>query len=223
MSTSEPTRDDMAANLRGFGPAGLLAIVVIASGNFLFAPLSAILVLVWAHQSKTPWREIGFAPPRSWLWTIAGGAIAGVVLKLVMKAMIMPLIGADPINQTYHYVAGNAAALPGMLYAILVGAAFGEEVLFRGSLFERLGKLLGASAPAKAATLVITSILFGLAHLPDVPAAQQALFVGLGYGAFYLASGSLAAPMIAHATFNLTALALIYWRLEEPVANALFR
>ena len=46
-----------AKDLRGFGPLGLLAIVVILSGNFLLAPLSAILVLVWAalHTAARTW------------------------------------------------------------------------------------------------------------------------------------------------------------------------
>ena len=55
----------------------------------------------------------------------------------------MPLLAADPINQTYHYLVGNPSALPGMFYAIIIGAGFGEETLFRGFLFERLGTFLG--------------------------------------------------------------------------------
>jgi len=37
--------DHLAASLRGFGPIGLLAILVILSGNLLFVPLSALLVV----------------------------------------------------------------------------------------------------------------------------------------------------------------------------------
>jgi len=33
------------AALRGFGPIGILAILVVLAGNFVVAPLSAILVL----------------------------------------------------------------------------------------------------------------------------------------------------------------------------------
>ena len=43
-----------AAELRGFGPIGILAILVILAGNFLFSPLSAILVLAWVGLSRTP-------------------------------------------------------------------------------------------------------------------------------------------------------------------------
>src|SRR3954454_18559904 len=78
---------DLRASLRGFGPLGLLAIVVILSGNFLFPPLSAVLVLFWARWSGTPWREIGYVRPRSWIGELAAGLILGGLFKLAMKAV----------------------------------------------------------------------------------------------------------------------------------------
>ena len=81
--------------------------------------------------------------------TVAIGIPFGVALKLVMKAIVMPLFGAPAINARYHYLAGNAAALPWMLYAVVLGAGFGEETVFRGFFFERLGKLLGTRPVAR--------------------------------------------------------------------------
>src|SRR5580765_8367723 len=136
---------EIARQLRGFGWVGILAILVILAGNLLFVPLSALLVLAWAQASETPWSAIGFVRPKSWLRSVAIGLLFGALFKLVMKAVVMPLLGAPAVNATYHYVAGNAAALPYMLYAVIIGAGFGEETVFRGYLFERLGKLLGTS------------------------------------------------------------------------------
>ena len=39
--------DGFAARLRGFGPVGLLAILIVLAGNLVVAPLSAVLVLIW--------------------------------------------------------------------------------------------------------------------------------------------------------------------------------
>ncbi len=222
---SIPSDDRFAAALRGFGPAGLLALVAIFAGNFLFVPLSALLVLVWAHSSRTPWNEIGYVRPRSWLLGLAVGIVFGSTLKLVMKAIVMPLLGADPINQAYHHLVGNTAALPGMLYLIIFGAAFGEETLWRGYLFERGGKLLGTGRPAKIAIVVLTSVLFGLAHYPEqgLPGTQQATIVGLVFGGIFATTGGLWMLMCAHAAFDLVALALIYWDLEADVAGWFFR
>lgn len=125
-------------DLRGFGPAGILAILLIAlSGNIfpgdVALPLGALLVLGWARLSHTPWEEIGYRRPRSWIVTVAGGALFGAALKLVLKIIVMPLLGAPPINPAYHYLAGNQAMLPAAIWAMLV-AGFGEETVFRSRI-----------------------------------------------------------------------------------------
>src|SRR6478672_12431170 len=132
-----PSDDSIAASLRGFGPLGLFAILLIVLTS-VFKPLSAILVLVWTWRSHTPWREIGYVRPRSWISSLAVGIVFGCAFKLFMKAIVMPLLGAPAINPAYHYLAGNRAALPGVVFMMIVGAGFAEETLFRGYLFERL-------------------------------------------------------------------------------------
>ena len=69
----QPTDDRIAAGLRGFGPLGILAMLVILAGNLVVVPLSAILVLLWRHLSGTPWHAIGFVRPRSRVATVAVG------------------------------------------------------------------------------------------------------------------------------------------------------
>ena len=219
-----PPDDPLAVRLRGFGPLGLAAILLVLAGNLLVAPLSALLVLAWAWRSHTPWAEIGLVPPRSWIAAFGIGIPLGIALKLAMKALVMPLLGALPINAAYHYLAGNEAALPGMIFTVVVVAGVGEELLFRGFLFERLGRLLGTGAAAKAAIALLTAALFGLAHWPEqgLPGAEQGAVVGLVLGTIFAVSGRLWVPMIAHAAFDLIAVALIYWDVETEVATFIF-
>ena len=108
-----------------------------------------------------------------------------------------------------------------MLFAVIVGAGFGEETLFRGYLFERLGKLLGSNAVAKTAIVLLTSAWFGVVHYPDqgVAGVQQATIVGLVFGTIFARTGRLPLLMVAHAAFDLTAVAIIYWDLERTVAG----
>jgi membrane protease YdiL (CAAX protease family) len=221
---AQPLDDQFAARLRGFGPVGILAIAVIFAGNGIVAPLSAILALAWAHRSHTPWHEIGFVRPDNWATTVAVGVALGVGLKLVLKAIVMPLLGADPINQAYHHLVGNTAALPAMIYAVTAGAGFGEETVFRGYLFERLGKLLGAGVASKVAIVLLTSALFAAVHYPaqGLAGTQQAAIVGLVFGSIFAVTGRIFMLMIAHAAFDLTALAIIYWDLEAEVAHLVF-
>jgi membrane protease YdiL (CAAX protease family) len=215
----------LAAELRGFGPLGILAILVILAGNAIVAPLSGILVLVWARLSRTPWREIGYVRPTSWARTVLVGVAVGAAFKLLMKAIVMPLLGADPINQAYHYLVGNTAALPAALYATTIGAGFGEETVFRGFMFERFGKLFGSSAQAKTLIVLITSLWFGLDHYAaqGLAGVQQATIFGLVFGTIYAVTGRIWMLIFAHAAFDLTAVAIIYWNLESAVAHLIFK
>lgn len=217
--------NQLAERLRGFGPIGLLAIVLIFLGNLIFIPVSALLVLWWRSLSKTSWRALGFVRPRSWVRTIAVGILFGALLKFAMKALVMPLLGADPINQAYRHLAGNKSAIPTTLYALILGAGFGEETLWRGFLFERLGKLFGAGVIAKTAIVLITAVLFGLAHytMQGVAGVEQATIVGIVFGAIFATTGRIFMLMIAHAAFDLTAYAMIYWGLETRVAHLIFK
>jgi membrane protease YdiL (CAAX protease family) len=223
--SASPADDAFATSLAGFGPLGLLSFLVILAGNLLFQPLTGILVLVWARLSRTPWRDLGFSRPRSWVVTVLAGVASGIVFKFLMKALVMPLLGADPVNHAYHYLVGNRAALPGALYALIIGAGFGEETFFRGYLFERIGKRYGSGPWAKAFAVALTSAWFGIAHysVQGFAGAEQATITGLVFGTVYAVTGRIWVPMIAHAAFDLTALWMIYWDLETRVAHLIFK
>lgn len=217
--------DPFTVALRGFGPLGILAILLILFGNEVFVPFSAVLVLVWARLSRTPWSELGYVRPRSWFASLAIGIAFGIAFKFLMKALVMPLLGADSVNHAYHYLAGDRAAIPGTLYALVIGAGFGEETLFRGYMFERLGKLLGKGRGAKISIVLITSVLFGLAHysVQGLAGVEQAMIVGLVLGSIFAVTGRIWMLMFAHAAFDLTAYAMIYWNLESRVAHLIFK
>jgi membrane protease YdiL (CAAX protease family) len=232
MSEAAPTanpgsplpQDRFAADLRGFGALGILAVLVIAAAQ-LAPPLSAVLVLVWTKLSRTPWREIGYVRPKSWIGSLVIGVAFGILFKLLMKAIVMPLLGANPVNQAYHYLVGSRAALPAAVFTMIVVAGFGEETVFRGYLFERLGKLLGRSLAARIVIVLVTAAVFASLHyFGQGPAgAQQAAITGLVFATVFAATGRIWMLMCAHAAFDLTAVAIIYWNLEFAVAHLVFK
>jgi membrane protease YdiL (CAAX protease family) len=226
IETGLPSEHRFAAALRGFGPLGIIAILTILfTGNVIVGPMIAlpigtVLVLVWRWLSRTPWREIGYVRPGSWILTVAIGVTFGVAFKFAMKAIVMPLLGAPAINQTYHFLAGNRDMLPAAIWAMLV-AGFGEETVFRGWMFERLGKLFGS----KVLIVIVTSVLFGLGHYLNqgLPGVEQATIVGLVLGTVFAITGRVFVLMIAHAAFDLTALWMIYSNFESRVAHLVFK
>ena len=185
----------------------------------------AILVLVWAKLTGTPYNELGYVRPKSWMLTLLTGVILGGAFKLIMKAVVMPLFGADPINHTYHFLVGNIAALPAMLFTMIVTAGFGEETVFRGYLFERLKKLFGRGRNATIAIVLISSAIFAILHYPDqgIAGVEQAFCTGIFFATLFLFAGHLWLPMVAHAAFDLTAVAIIYCNIESEVAHCLFK
>src|SRR5580765_1102581 len=142
-----------------------------------------------------------------------------------MKALEMLPQCAPYFNSAYQYATGNRAALPGLVFTMIVGAGFGEETLFRGFLFERLGKLFGTGASAKVLIVLLTSAVFALGHYANLglPGVEQAMITGLVFGAIFAVTGRIWMVMCAHAAFDLTAVAIIYWNLEAAVAHLVFK
>ena len=229
-SFQQSSEDRFATELRGFGLPGILAmLIIILTGNIVLRnmivlPIGAILVLLWVRLSHTAWREIGYVKPQSWIVTVIAGIFFGVAFKFLMKAIVMPLLGADPVNNAYHFLAGNKAMLPAAVWAMFV-AGFSEETVFRGFMFERLEKLFGHGIIARIAIVLITSLLFGFDHYftQGTTGVEQATIVGIVYGTIFTNTRSIWMIMIAHIAFDLTALAMIYWNLESDMAHFIFK
>lgn len=225
-----PFSDPFSDELRGFGFVGIIAILLILFtgnvfiGNMIVLPVGAIIVLIWRWRSRTSWTDIGYARPGSWTRTFAIGILLGIGLKFVMKATVMPLFGADPVNQAYHFLAGNSAMMPAAIWAMII-AGFAEETVFRGYMFERLKKLAGTKKITRVIIVIFTSMVFGLGHYTTqgVTGVVHAFIVGLVYGTIVELTGKIWTVMIAHAAFNLTALAMIFWDVETYIAHLIFR
>jgi membrane protease YdiL (CAAX protease family) len=218
-------RQRMAASLRGKGAAGVGAFLLITATSVLFAPATAVLILLWAWVSRTPWRSLGLYRPRSWLVAIGAGVALGIVEKLLMKALIMPLLGAPAVNPHFGYLADNPrAALFFALYAI-VGAGFAEELVFRGYLIERIEKLLATVAWKQSIAIVMSTLIFASLHYQQGAAGiENAAILGFLAALIYVGFGRNLWPLVVmHAVYDLLSLFLIYFHLEEAAAHLVFR
>jgi membrane protease YdiL (CAAX protease family) len=212
------------ARLRGFGPLGLVAFVLILGGALVFMPIAAVLILLWAWATSA-WRDLGFARPAHWVRAIVIGLVLGVGLKLLMKAVVMPAFGAPATNPLYHYLVGNTSEIWKYAIFVIVGAGFAEELFFRGYLFERSARLFGKGAVATTLTLIVITLLFGAAHWKmGWGGMVNAGITGGIAGLIFLYTGrNLWIPVAMHAAFDLTAGAIIYLNLETTIAHLVFK
>lgn len=214
-----------AQALRGRGPLGILFVVFVLVATGLAGPMvGGPIILLWAWWTKLPWRDLGFRRPKSWPLLITLGIVAGATAKLFMKTVVMPLLRAPDINAHYQYLVHNQAALPGMMFTVLVSAGLFEEVIARGFLFERFGKFIGTSRSAMIAIILITSVLFGAAHYPEQRwmGVEQAFILGLVDGAIFAITRQLWFLIVMHAAFDVCAVFIIYLGAEKTLAHALF-
>lgn len=108
---------------------------------------------------------------------------------------------------------------------MIIVAGFGEEMVFRGYLFERFGKLFGTGIAGRTTTVVLTSGWFSLLHYPEqgLPGVERAAITGAVFGTMFAMTRQLWMPIIAHAAFDLTALAIIYSDVESNIAHLFFK
>ena len=89
-------------------------------------------------------------------------------------------------------------------FAIVVMIAGGvREEIQRGFILRRFQQYLGGGAVG----VIVFSALFGLGHIEQgLDAALATALLGAAWGGVFLARGSIVAPMVSHAAFNLAQL-----------------
>jgi uncharacterized protein len=142
------------------------------------------------------------------------GALVGVGLWGGLTFLVAPVVVL-----AWRAVAGrlppNPNQLPGVDFApleIVLGAILlvvvtpiAEEVFYRGLLFGSMWPRIGTGWAA-----VISAALFGVSHFAGGAVLVPVLFVfGLVQAFLFRWRRSLAAPIVAHGTFNLIAMVLI--------------
>lgn len=166
-------------------------------GNVLgFAPAAVLLGLWVVRREQRPFSALRLSGPgiaRKLLLGVATAIVGLVVLNVVAGA-----VGAGSDQE-----GGAAAALPQALLLLVTFAvqAPTEELLFRGFLLPVLCRRWGM-----AAGVLLTSALFGLAHLvnPDAPPVYALLtfLLGLALALWTLADGNLWRACAFHTVWN---------------------
>ena len=143
---------------------------------------------------RRPVSELALAPAaRELAVGLAGGALlVGTVIGG------LALLGVYRVDSVQFNAPALATGLSQMLFIAVM-----EEILMRGILMRLLERAWGSGAG-----LLLSSLVFGLGHLPTDAAGAMALLVavvaGLFFGAAYLATRRLWLAIALHAGWNFT-------------------
>lgn len=188
----------------------------VTPGTLLFSLLLNLLVLGGASFLYVMARYGG--PPRQvlhrlffrregWKESLILGVGVGITLILLsgLLALLFQALGFSLDNPLAESIMDSLTPL--LLVTVPALAAVSEETFFRGLLQMELARWQG-----QPVAIVITSLLFGLAHLSYGQPLQILIpfLLGLVLALLMMKTRNLLAPMAAHFTFNFVQLAVAF-------------
>lgn len=142
--------------------------------------------------------------------------ITSVGIGLAMNFLTLAFIVSLPEEIAKSYQQSSSVLVGGGFIITLIGTVLAapvvEEIIFRGLILDRLKK----GIPVTAA-IIISSLLFGLAHGQIVWICYTTVF-GVVLAYLYHKTGSIGATITAHLTYNLTSTVLGYSGINFGIA-----
>ena len=186
----------------------VVALIFVADA-LRFIPLSKtpfLLAFGWIslRARGIRWRDVGLNLYRSWPKSLGLGAGVGVLLEVfqlfISQPFLVLVLGKQPDLEIFRALHGNIKWTLLALLGTWTLAAFGEEMVYRGYLMNRVADLLNRTRGAWLVSLIAVHVGFGLAHsYQGVTGILDEGLAGLLLGLIYLLTGrNLAVPIIAH-------------------------
>lgn len=187
--------------------------------------VASTLAGLWAGFIGAPWvagRVRGTGDFRKnvglrFRWIDLLGLPIGIGGQLLVSVIYIPIAQhVHNFNQRFdapsQKLTGGSHGSTFVVVAVLtvIGAPFFEELFFRGLLLRSLARLFGSFGGwvGPALAIVVTGVLFGLAHAESLQLVGLATFgVILSFVAYR--TGRLGMNMVSHASFNLVAVVAI--------------
>ena len=138
-------------------------------------------------------------------------ALAGFVIGSIIMANITGIPeSADMAN--YDYLKDNIGMLILSLVGVYIVSSFGEEVIYRAFLINRISELGLDTKKARIVAVILSAIIFGLVHYSWGPmGVVQTGFMGLVLGICYLKlKKRLWILILAHAYMDTLLLVQLY-------------
>jgi len=203
----------------------LLEILLMAMLIWIGIPPSStiyLLLLSWAllRLGGRFWRDLGLRAPENWKKTlllgIGGGLLYFVVSTWGIGSLIRNLFNAEKDLSVFDSMVGNLPMLLVWLAAAWTLAAFGEEMLYRGYLQNRVADLIPNASFNLILGALANALLFGLVHAYQgwTGAANSVLFGLVTSAVYHLGGRNLWACILFHGVFDTPGLIFIYLGLH---------
>lgn len=186
--------------------------------HVFFSKTPYLLLLGWISLALRGlrWRDIGLRGGAQWQRWILIGLAAGVAMELlelfVTQPALVALTGELPDLSDFRELQGNLGLLLILIAASWLVAGFGEELVWRGYVLNRIADLVGRRRRGWVLSLVVSSVVFGLAHLyQGVTGVAENALDGALLAALYLACGRCLWPaIVAHGVTDSLDFLIIY-------------
>jgi len=186
--------------------------------HIFFSKVPWLFLLAWIslRWRGLGWRDVGLARPANWRRTIVIGVLCGIGMELlelfVTQPLLVKLTGKMPDLSDLGEMHGNWKLLLLFLALTWTLAAFGEEMVYRGYLMNRVAGVFRNPKVAWTISLIVVSFVFGLGHIDQGVTGQvENMINGLLLGVIFLATGcNLWAAIIAHGVTDTIDIVLLY-------------
>lgn len=184
----------------------------------IFSKTPYLLVLGWIslRLRKKTWRQAGMAAPSNWALTLLAALVAGCAMEALELFVTQPILvhvfhqppDLSSLDELYHHPAALAFAIA-LTWSL---AAFGEELVWRGYVLNRIAEVLGSTKGRFVIALILSSVVFGLAHYDQgITGVTENIIDGALLASLYLATGrNLWVPVLAHGMTDTVDCILLY-------------
>jgi hypothetical protein len=188
---------------------------------FVFIPYTitpVVFLLAWVSLwlRQQHWSTVGLKRPRSWIRTLSVAIPLGVAWPYADIFFVEPWIESlTGVKVDLSLLVGIQDNLTGFLIIMAIVwtvATFGEELVFRGYLLNRLQDVTGRGWVSVGFGLIASAAAFGYAHMyQGISGMIEAAYVAVALGTLYLASGrNLWLPMLVHGFYDTVGITLLY-------------
>jgi membrane protease YdiL (CAAX protease family) len=213
-----------SVNSNTAGKALVAALFIAAAYLFMFCkfipfpyniPFICSVIIAGYLFFKRPLKLLGIQRITNPFLFVLAAAATALAAELLMDWLVQPLVNKlcnTVPDYSYFSILENKTALyTKYIFYTWLSAAAGEELLFRGFIFDQLNRVIPPGKFQTAAIMTIGAVLFAFAHgYEGLAGIVLTFFWALLFGVIYKRSGNIWFTILVHGIVDTIFLSLAY-------------